>query len=84
MAVVNKSINWNATVWNQAVDAVATLNGYTGTITDPQNPPATIPNPQSKQQFFNQWVKNQAINQITEKANRDAIAAVVPVTDTAV
>lgn len=86
MAVIAKSINWDNAVWLQAVDAVATMNGYQATIPDPadQTGAATLPNPQSKQQFFNAWVKKQAINAITEKANRDALATVIPVTDTAV
>ena len=86
MAIVSKSINWNAAVWNQAVDAIASMNGWTATIPDPADPTgvATIPNPQSKQQFFNAWLKKQAINAITEKQNRDALATVVPVTDTEV
>lgn len=81
MAVVSKAINWDNTVWIKAVDAVAELNGYQATIPDPQNPEIMITNPQSKIQFFNAWVKKQAINQITEKANRDALAAVVPMVD---
>jgi hypothetical protein len=59
-------------------------NGWTATIPDPADPLLTIPNPQSKQQFFNAWLKKQAINAITEKQNRDALAAIVPVTDTEV
>lgn len=88
MAVISKSINWDNAVWIKAVDAVAELNGYQATIPDPnfvpteevQTPPQ-IPNPQSKQQFFNAWLKKKAINEITEKANRGALATVVPVID---
>lgn len=81
MAIVSKSINWNAAVWNSAVDAVASMNGWTATIHDPADPLLTIPNPQTKIQFFNAWLKKQAINAITEKQNRDALATVVPVID---
>lgn len=80
---VSKSINWNAAVWNQAVDAVAVMNGYQANIIDPQTQ-VSSPNPQSKIQFFNAWLKKQAINAITEKQNRDALATVVPVIDTEV
>ena len=84
--VVAKSINWDNTVWLAAVDAVATLNGWTATIPDPADPTgvATIANPVSKQQFFNAWVKKQAINQITERDNRVALSSVIQLTDTAV
>ena len=81
MAVVSKSINWNSVVWTKAVDAVAELNGWTATIVDPQNPEATIPNPVGKVQFFNAWLKKKAINEITEKNNRDVLATVVPMVD---
>lgn len=81
---VTKQIVWNATVWQRAVDAVAALNGWTENVVDPADPQATIPNPQSKVRFFNQWLKNKAINEITEYHNRQALASVVPVTDTEV
>lgn len=88
MPVVSKAINWDNAVWLQAVDAVAEMNGYTDTIPDPNFVPTLgeptapmIPNPQSKQQFFNAWLKKKAINEIIGKANRDALATVVPVID---
>jgi hypothetical protein len=81
MALVTKSINWNAAVWNAAVDAVAELNGWTDTIVDPQDPLITIPNPVSKIQFFNAWVKKKAINEITELSNRQALANIVVMSD---
>lgn len=84
MAVVSKSINWDSVAWNKAVDAVATMNGWTATIPDPADPLLTIPNPVGKIPFFNAWLKKQAINAITEKANRDALATVVPVVDSEV
>jgi hypothetical protein len=82
MAVVSKSINWDNQVWIKAVNAVAELNGYQSTILDENGQP--ISNPQSNIQFFNAWLKKQAINAITERDNRAAIAAVVPVIDTEV
>ena len=82
--VVSKSINWDNTVWIKAVDAVAELNGWTATIPDPVDPQLTIPNPVSKIQFFNAWLKKKAINEITERDNRLALANVVVVTDTEV
>lgn len=81
MAIVAKSINWNAAVWTKAVDAVAELNGWTATIVDPADPLLTIPNPVGKIQFFNAWLKKKAINETTERDNRVALATVVPVTD---
>ena len=81
MAVVQKTINWNAAVWNSAVDAVAELNGWTENVVDPQDPLLTIPNPVSKIQFFNAWLKKKAINEITERDNRLALANVVVLTD---
>ena len=84
MAVVSKSINWNAAYWNAAVDAVAAMHGWTATIPDPADPLLTITNPVSKIQFFNAWLKAQAGNAITEQANRTALAAVIPMVDTEV
>jgi hypothetical protein len=89
--VVSKSINWDNQVWIWAVDAVAEMNGYQATISDPNFVPTEevqiapqIPNPQSKIQFFNSWLKKKAINEITERDNRLALASVVPVVDTEV
>jgi hypothetical protein len=75
MAVVSKSINWNAAVWNQAVDAVAAMNGWTENITDGNG--QTVPNPVSKDLFFKQQIKAWARNQAVEYANRQALASVV-------
>jgi len=57
------------------------MKGYSDTIVDPENPEATIPNPQSKVGFFNSWLKKRAFNQIKEYNNRLAIASVSEVTD---
>ena len=38
---------------NKIIDAFATAYGYQANIPDPANPGQTIPNPQSKQGFFN-------------------------------
>jgi hypothetical protein len=89
MAVVSKAINWDNTVWIKAVDAVAELNGWTAEVPNPAfveggQEPATIPNPVGKIQFFNAWLKKKAINEITERDNRIALANVVVVTDTEV
>ena len=89
MPVVAKSINWDNAVWIKAVAAVAEVNGWTENIPNPAfveggQEPATIPNPQSKIQFFNAWVKKKAINEITERDNRVALATVIPVIDTEV
>lgn len=35
------------------IDAVCYMGGYQDTVPDPNNPGSTIPNPQSKQAFFN-------------------------------
>lgn len=35
------------------IDALALMGGYQDTVPDPNNPGQTIPNPQSKQAFFN-------------------------------
>lgn len=87
MALVQKTINWNAAVWNAAVDAVAEMNGWTAEVPNPAyveggQEPATIPNPKGKIPFFNAWLKKQAINATTEYANRMALASVVPLIDT--
>jgi len=67
------------------------LNGYQSTIADPAFVPTEevqvapqIPNRVSKQQFFNAWIIAKAINEITERDNRIALATVVPVIDTEV
>ncbi len=87
MAVVSKAINWNNQVWIKAVDAVAEMNGWTAEVPNPAyveggQEPATIPNPKGKIPFFNAWLKKKAINEITERDNRVALATVVPLADT--
>lgn len=86
MPVVSKSINWDNAVWIKAVDAVAEVNGWTADVPNPAfveggQEPLTIPNPQGKIQFFNAWLKKKAINEITERDNRVALATAVPVID---
>jgi hypothetical protein len=86
MPVVSKAINWDNAVWNKAVDAVAEVNGWTVDVPNPAfvdggQEPATIPNPVGKVPFFNAWLKKKAINEITERDNRVALASVVPTVD---
>lgn len=58
---------------NAIEDAFATMRGYQATIPDPANPSNTIPNPQSKQQFFQKSVE-QFIRD-TYKASKVSAAA---------
>lgn len=67
----NNSIDSDGTVYPRAAlivykdnaaksaieDAFATMRGYQATIPDPANPSNTIPNPQSKQQFFHKSIE---------------------------
>jgi hypothetical protein len=59
-----------------ALDAVATATGWTPTIPNPADPEATIPNPVSKAQNMDRWLKAKLRNEITEQANRVALANV--------
>lgn len=39
------------------IGAFCLMRGYQATVPDPANPGSTIPNPQSKQQFFNKAIE---------------------------
>jgi len=70
------SLTIKDTLYAKEVEAVAAMNGWTGTIPDPANPEQTIPNI-SKEQFFKRQIKAWARNQLVEHSNRTAIASVV-------
>lgn len=72
MAQVNITIR--DSLLAKEVDAVASMNGWTDTITDAEG--VEIPNPVSKEQFFKQQIKAWARNQAVEYASRQALANV--------
>lgn len=57
---------------NAIEDAFALIRGYQATLPDPANPSNTIPNPQSKQQFFHKSIE-QFIRD-TYRASKVAVA----------
>lgn len=82
------SLTIKDTLYAKEVEAVAAMNGWTETISDPAfvpteaNPTAPmIPNPVSKEQNFKKWIKAKAANMRIEQANRRALAAVVAEAD---
>ena len=70
------SLTIRDSLYTKEVEAVAAMNGWTGTIPDPANPEQTIPNI-TKEVFFKRQIKAWARNQAVEFANRTALAAVV-------
>lgn len=54
------------------IDAFCAMGGYTDTVPDPANPGQTIPNPQSKQAFYNKRIE--AFIRDTYKSYRVSVA----------
>ena len=73
------TLNIDTTLINEAVDALCTQGGYRATLPDPNNAGQTIPNPQTKNQFAKQQLRDFVRNAVLEQRNRAAQAANQPV-----